>query len=271
MKGERKVRVSYSRRRQLLLGVVVWLVVATGCAVADSVVVKPSTLGATGWVLATQEGSRMPKAEFCSGPAVPPAGTGSVLLSVHRGSSDPLPKVYLGTNKFNGVRLDRITQLKVWVCPASWKWPGGQPVTLELAVSKGNELRLCTFLPWGFEPTGLYGKMSWQEFDLLSGDGAWEVTNLSSQDRKGNWAWLVGRYPGASITTPPAKDWPFGTVSGTALNIKIGSGKAAGAFRKGTEWWKESEGCSAYVDKLTVGYRGDDGVELVTTYDFEVE
>lgn len=271
------MRIAGSLQLGLVLGLCSGL--ASSCALAaGDIVVKPSTLQETGWVVATQHGDDTTKVQFCAGPTGQPAGAGSVLLSVGAGPTgsgqeytDPLPKAYLGTNALSGIRLDRITQLKFWVCPASWTWAGAQPVTVELALGKQDELRLCTFRPWGFTPTGFYGKMTWQQFDLMGEGGAWEVTNTSAPLTRGDWTWLVARYPGASIATPPTRDWPFGTISGTGLNVKIGSGKAVGKFRKAAQWWKESDGCSAYVDKLTVGYRGNDGLEIIKDFDFEPE
>jgi hypothetical protein len=237
---------------------------------AETVVVKPSTMQATGWRAVTQRGASGEAAEeFAGGPGSVPAGSGSLHLWVGLGESDPLPKVYFGTNNLNGVRLDKITQLRLWVYPHSYSRRSAQPVTVELAVAKGDELRLCTFYPWGFEPTGYYGKMTWREVDLLAPSGAWAITNIDGRNARGNWNWLAKRYPGACVTTPPAQDWPHGTLPGTGLNIKIGAGKAAGSVQDSVQWWRESCGCNAYVDKLTVGYFDQTGKEVVTTYDFE--
>ena len=247
---------------------------------AETVIVRPSNAAQLGWVVVSQtgmavrvsDGSSRPSeavAEFVAGYESPPAGSGSLHLFVGSGEQDPLPKVYVGTNRYVGVRLDRITQFKVWVCPRWWEYGGAQPVTLELAISKDGNLRLCTFYPWGSDPTGYYGRRLWREVDLMSPGGSWEITNMDSTNRKGDWRWLVRRYPEAAVTAPPAKDWPAGTLSGAGVNVKIGAGQAVEANHGA--WWRESSGCNAYVDKLTIGYLDTTGKEVVTTYDFEAE
>jgi len=240
---------------------------------ADTVVVTPASMMAAGWKIATQQGVGSEGAagtavgEFENGYGNPPLGTGSFHLRVGYSDKDPLSKVYLGTNSFSGIRLDKITQLKLWACPRWNDFKDAQPVTVELAVDKSGNLRLFTFKPWGNAPTGYYGRLSWREINLMAPRGAWQMTNTSSVDYKGDWTWLVGRYPGAQLVTPPTADWPAGTMSGTSLSIKIGAGKSGDDGHPW--WWYESCGCNCYVDKLTVGYLNDGGQEVVTVYDFE--
>lgn len=241
---------------------------------ADTVVVKPDNAALTGWTITSRLGDPVQAdaaVEFVSGYERPPAGSGSLFLRVGSGTSDPLPKVYIGTKDYTGLRLDRITQFKLWICPRSWDCRGAQPVTLEIAISKQDKLRLCTFHPWGIDPPGFYGTGVWREVDMLSPDGSWEITNMDGANREGNWRWLVRRYPDAAIAAPPVSDWPYGTLTGAGINIKIGTGKASRPSHSGKAGWRESSGCSANVDKLTIGYRDANGQEVVTTYDFEAE
>lgn len=246
------------------------LLAFTSISYASTVTVSPSAMN--GWVVAKQSGGdKTASYEFTSGYGTPPAGNGSFHMWVGSAESDPLPKVYLGTNALNGISLNKITQFKLSICPRWNDYKNAQPVTVELAVSAGNNLRLFTFYPWGYEPNGYFGRFQWREFNLMVFNGAWELTNSSSSNYRGDWSWLVSRYPGAKITTPPAKDWPDGTISGTGMNIKIGAGKATDAMREKElkSWWKESCGCNAYVDKLIIGYLNDNGQEVITTYNFE--
>jgi hypothetical protein len=255
-------------------------VVVCGAAIADTVVVKPSNLAQTGWVVSCRPGGevRTPEgasklseaaAEFVGGYGTAPSGAGALHLFVGSVDSDPLPKAYAGTNKFSGVRLDRVTQFRLWVCPRWWDYLGAQPIAVEIALEYKGNLRLCTFYPWGAAPTGYYGKRVWREVDLLSTGGTWKITNTDDSDNMGNWSWLVSRCPGASITTPEARDWPAGVLTGAGVNIKIGAGKATDSTHGA--WWRESAGCNAYADMLTLGCRADNGAEVVTTYDFEPE
>lgn len=252
--------------------------IALSCTAAETVVVRPSSAKQTGWVTAYQvgkavkgsDGALRPAeavAEFERGYGTPPLGSGSLHLYVGSGEADPLPKVYVGTNKYAGVRLDQITQFKVCVCPRWWCYTTAQPVTVEIAVAKGRNLRLCTFYPWGFDPTGYYGRCNWREVDLMSPAGCWEITHTDSGDNRGNWQWLVQRLPASAIMVPSADDWPRGTLSGAGVNVKIGAGQAIEA-RRGS-WWRESSGCNCYVDKFTIGHLDSAGKEIVTIYDFE--
>ena len=237
---------------------------------AATVKVTPKTMASAGWQVAVQEaGDDSVGYEFASGYGTPPAGSGSFHLWVGYCCADPLPKVYLGTNAFSGVKLDRITQFGLSVCPRAYDYAGAQPVTVEIAATRDTNLRLFTFYPWGYKPGGYYGRSKWRDYDLMSPEGAWELTNTDSSNNRGNWAWLVNRCPGAHIMTPPAADWPAGTLPGTGINIKIGAGRASEP-RHGA-WWQESSGCDAYVDKLTIAYLDDAGQEVVKTYDFEPE
>jgi hypothetical protein len=246
-------------------------------AASEVVVVKPSNLVQTGWQVSARRGSgEYAVAEFITGMGTPPSGRGSFHMYVGHSSEDPLSKVYLGTNQFSGIKTSNITQLRLWLCPHHTNYHEGQPGTVEIAVNDGRQIRLFTFLPWGRLPTGYYGLDTWREVDLMSPTGSWVFTNTSSLDFHGNWTWLVNRYPGASIATPPVVDFDVpgacGTILGTGLNIKIGSGKAmmnSDVMHK--QWWMESAGCDAYVDKLTVGYRDDKGVEIVKVFDFEAD
>lgn len=251
-------------------------------ASVSTIAVTPSTLQATGWTIASQQSvlARPDGAIPTSGAAYGfetgygnvPAGKGSFRMRVGYADSDPLPKVYLGSNCLSGIRLDRITKLSLFICPRENDYRSGQPATVELAVDSGNgKLRLLTFYPWSFSPSGLFGKLKWREVDLLGDGGAWEITNCVVQNARGNWRWLISRYSGARIMTPRSEDWPAGTLSGTGLCIKIGSGKATDATLEsmGRNWWQESCGCGANVDKLTIGYIGADGNEVVMVFDFE--
>lgn len=195
-------------------------------------------------------------------------------MRVGYADTDPLPKVYLGTNIFAGISLERITQLKLWICPEYNLYRAAQPVTVELVVvTNSNNIRLLTFYPWGYVPSGYLGLRKWREIDLMKQGGAWELTNVDNSDYRGDWFWIVKRYPRACIAVPPVADWPKGTITGTGLNIKLGAGKSTDRIREreSRSWWWESCDCKAYVDKLTVGYRDESGNETVKVFDFEAD
>lgn len=270
---ERRAHLRRMTGMTLVLPLTLLLLIGTSASTAaDTVVVTSSRLAQSGWTLTTRKGTGdTASGEFVAGPNTAPAGQGSFHMYVGESTRDPLSKVYLGTNRFQGIRLDRITQLKVWICPESRDSRRGQPAQVEIAVAGRDSTYLVTYYPWN-RPTYPYvGIGNWQEFDLLGTRSVWVWTNTSVEQNHGNWQWLLRRFPGASIVVPSSQDWPHGTISGCGLNIKIGAGKARNRTEAGASWWKESSGCHSYVDKLTVGYRDDSGNEIVTTYDFEPE
>ena len=260
----------YAECRVVLLWIAA-LFAAAAPASAETIVVKPSTLTATGWKTAIQAPEGKTAAyKFVKGLGTPPAGSGSLNMRVSSADTDPLPKVYMGTNNFSGVKLAKITQFRLWICPRWNDYRGAQPATVELAATDGGNTRLFTFLPWGIEPSGYFGRRKWREHDLMKAGGAWELTNVDVAKRKGDWQWVLSNYADSWIATPPAADWEHGTLPGTGVNIKIGAGKAVGPT-EGRAWWRESCGCNAYVDRLTIGYLNDAGQEVVKTYDFEAD
>lgn len=252
------------------------MLISMGCtASGDTVIVKPSSLTQTGWFVTIQSGTGdiSPAGDFVAGPATAPAGKGSFSIRLGQSYKNPLSKVYLGTNKFKSIRLDKITQLKVSICPQWRENHRGQPAQVEIAVPGKDGVCLLTFDPWGHPAPSYLGFDEWQEFDLMGTGSTWVWTNASDQDDHGNWSWVLRRFADASIATPATKDWPNGTVSGCGLNIKAGAGAA---IRRTDDehpyaWANESAGCQACVDKLVVGYKDEAGQEIVTTYDFEPE
>jgi len=243
---------------------------AAGSAGAETVVVSPNAMN--GWSIAIQQGtgSTAPIGEFIQGLAGPPAGGGSFHMKTPYSHSDPLPKVYIGTNDFNGVSLSDITSFRVWTYLTSRGYETGQPPMVEIFTDSGltTQQRRFVFYPWGQSAQQNAYFNTWQEWDLMSADGHWELIGTSSTNYTGNWDWVKSRYGDAShpmrFVQPPVGDYIPGVLTGAGINMKIGSGQAIDS-RYGAWWWQscQIDGC---IDKFTIGVRGAD-----TVFDFELD
>ena len=252
-------------------------------AAADTVIVRPGEMG--NWVGAAQQGtsSTAPVTEFVSAPGAP-AGDGAYHMQVFYSDTDPISKIYLGTNDYSGIPLSSITSMKYstyvqYRVIDEFDRKGHAPM-IELVTDSGivadvhkPQQRVFWFRPWGVLGSTNDLMRTWQEWDLLASDGYWEMMQTGSSNYYGNWDWVKARYGDAGtmkLQTPAVGDYvdPYnallqvGNQSGTSLSIKIGSGKAVES-RYGA-WWHESCGINAYVDKLTIGING-----VETTYDLE--
>lgn len=167
-----------------------------------------------------------------------------------------------------GLSLKEITSFKIWTFVYSRLYDRGQPPMVELITDSGttSQQRRFVFYPWGRDGNQNVQFNTWQEWDLMSPDGYWELLNTSSTNYYGNWDWVKTRYGNESfpmrIAVPPVGDYPTGNLTGTGLSVKIGAGKAIDS-RYGAWWW-ESCGINAYFDKLVIGVRG-----VETVFDFE--
>lgn len=183
--------------------------------------------------------------------------------------SDPLPKVYIGTNKYKGVALKDITSFKFWTYVHSRGYDTGQPPMVEIFTDSGTttQQRRFVFYPWGRNADQNVAFDTWQEWDLMAPNGHWELIGTSSTNYMGNWDWVKSRYGNAGnpmrFVQPPVGDYISGVLTGAGINIKIGSGQAVDS-RYGA-WWQQSCQIDAYVDKVVIGVNGQE-----TIYDFEL-
>ncbi len=241
-------------------------------APAGAVVVWPGD--PQGWTFVTRQGTSgtVPTAQFASGPAAPPAGSGSFQMRTGYSDTDPLSKVYLGTNNHSGTPLANITSFKYYTYVTNRDYAEGQPPMIELITDSGSsaQQRRFWFLPWGANGNQNVQLNVWQEWDLMAPGARWEFVGTSSTNYFGDWTWVLGRYPGLKLATPYVGDYidplvnlQLANQTGTSLSVKIGAGKASDS-RYGA-WWKTSSSIYGFVDMLVIGI---DGVEYV--YDFEV-
>jgi len=260
----------------VLLAALAMLAAAVCGASANTVVVYPGDMD--GWAIASRQGTAAnpPVAEMVDGVGTPPSGSGSLQMLNHYSDTDPLSKIYAGTNNHSGTALADITSLKVWTYVSSRTYPVGQPPMIELITDSGasTQQRVFWFYPWGKSGNQNVQLNTWQEWDLMSPNGYWELLQTSSSNYFGNWDWVVNRYAGAKLATPQVGDYADGykviggvnylcNETGTSLSIKIGAGKAVDS-RYGA-WWQTSASISAWADMLTIGVSG-----VETVYDFEM-
>jgi len=279
--------------RLVLAGALTAFALQTVVCADTTVVVRQDNMEGAGWALAIQQGTQnygaepavMPEAEFSTGPALPPQGDGSFYMRTYYSDSDPLSKIYLGTNNHNGIPLAEITSFRYYTYLASRGYSGrnfsGQPPQIELITDSGGTAQQRRFI---FKPYGEIGLDNgqlnvWQEWDLMSPDATWTMVNTSSTNYKGNWSWVVGRYPGLRMQQPLVGDYStpmdpqtlqISNLTGTSLSIKVGSGRAFydnnGSPYYSGPWWTESCYIRGWVDKLVIGVNG-----VETVYDFEAQ
>jgi hypothetical protein len=219
-----------------LLVAVVAALASAAVAAAATVVVAPGQTN--GWALVndTCGAATTGSVAFVSGPATPPAGTGSAQFSVGA-NGDSYPT--LRTSDFNGVKLADLTSLDYWTY-VSHSGSGGQAPYLDLYVDLDNNGTRDDILT--FEPiyNGSVTLNTWQHWNALT--GMWWSDNLGGPPPLFSLASYVSSHPNARILASAER----------SLILAAGCGGAA---------WTNFVG---NADKLTVGVKG-----VNTTFDFE--
>ncbi len=207
---------------------------------SQSVVVSPSNTG-TDWSTADTRPDGM--VNFVSGPGTPPAGCGSLGMSL----SLPTAKAQYFNYSYIGTRLEDITALNYWVyrSSASTNNPA-QTISLNLEVDYNGDAP-DGFTTLVYEPVyqqgGLGAMMTdtWQQWDAYNGGNAiwWStrpIPGVCAFSCYVSWNDILAANPDAEI------------LGGTGFNI--GSGWA-GTYR-------------GFADALTIGVSGNN-----TVYNFE--
>lgn len=190
--------------------------------------------------LATSSGS------FVNGPGTPPAGTGSVSMSV---IDTPLAVTsaqrsghVFGTARYLGTRLADITQLKYSIYGSN----PVQSIALQFDTDSDSTSASADYQRTvaEFYLTSTVAQNTWQEYDVMAGK-VWgsgspgptrPITTACPQWNPCTWSYFVTAFPNA-------------VVSGATL-FKAGSG------------WPDFTGS---IDKFTIGVNGNN-----TTWDFEL-
>ena len=203
---------------------------AAAKAVSPAIVV--TSYNTQGWIVGQDPGSPLAAYGFVTGPAVPPAGVGSVMVNV--GAKDQ--KIMVGRTDYSGVALSSLTTLSysTFVDPASTnlnEW------FLNLYISTlGNgtyDDRL------DYVPPGV-AKNVWQTWNALA--GTW-------YEKKGGGSTTIAAFlaknPAAQIVNPFVPTYP---------GFKFNGGSSGVGYI----------GLKAYIDNITVGVGG-----VVKNWDFE--
>jgi hypothetical protein len=216
------------------LGALAALMVA-GVALAATVTVTPASLNGWSVVHDTCGAATTGSVSFVSGPATPPAGTGSVRFTT--GANGDSYET-LRTATYNGTKLSDLTALDYWTYESHFG-TGGQAAYVDLRVDwNGDAVQddTITFEPIYQTSQGSVTLNTWQHWDALN--GLWWSDNLGGPPPLFTLASYVASHPNATILSG----------SGPALILATGCGGAA---------WTNFVG---NADKLTIN---------TTTYDFE--
>jgi hypothetical protein len=242
--SKRKLRMTKRKLAALIAGLAAFVAAAT--AAAATVVVAPNHLDGWATVNDTCGAATTGSVSFVTGPASPPAGTGSVQFTVGS-NGDSYPTVRTGN--FNGVKLSDLTSLDYWTY-VSHEGSGSQAPYIDLYVDNNNDgVRddILTFEPV-YNPTqGSVALNTWQHWTAIS--GLWWSDSLG------------GPPPLFTLTNYINGSGPVGTshpdariLGGSERSLILAAGCGAGA-------WASFVG---NADKLTVGVQGAN-----TTFDFE--
>lgn len=294
------------------------LVALTSAVSADTVVVKPSDMG--DWVtgLTNAVGGAYVKFFDPAPPkqsAIDPEGTNDGALygvtGIGLGSlpNDEEGSLWVGTNLYNGTRLDQITTIKyhTWTDDAGiWQTrtpgpyrqlnPPRQPFRPRLLINRNDGSGKQSWLihcPYGTAGGGLPGsgterqgfpQRQWQEYDAVAAGGWLEIKNdepnLSSFTLHTSWLAVLTAYPEATIAGAPAvgSQWPlFLAPTGCALNFFAGAQQRSGNVNglnihsAWSNWWRDAYQMRYWLDDVTIGVLNEEQQEVVTTYDFEAD
>lgn len=209
--------------------------VAAGVALAATVTVTPADMDGWTAVNDTCGAASTGAISFVSGPGTPPAGEGSLRLSVGA-NGDSYPT--LRTDDYGGVKLGDLTSLTYWTY-VSTPGAGSQAPYIDLYVDwNGDNARddIITFEPV-YQGTVTLG--TWQQWDALAGQ--WWSSTQGGPPPLFTLASYIAAHPDATIL-----------AGDDSFILAAGCGGAA---------WPNFVGSA---DKLTVGVAGSS-----TTYDFE--
>jgi hypothetical protein len=208
-------------------------------ALAATVTVTPAHMD--GWAVDndTCGAATTGSVAFVSGPATPPAGTGSVRFTVGS-NGDSYPTVR--QSDYNGVKLSDLTAFDYWTY-VSHAGSGQQAAYVDLYVDNDNNgVRddILTFEPVYQTSQGTVTMNTWQHWDAQQ--GLWWSDAMGGPPPLFTLASYVASHPDARILN----------VGGGGVILGAGCGGAA---------WTNFVG---NADKLTIGVGGTN-----TTYDFE--
>jgi len=228
-----------SRRALAVLAAGAAAHVVAAAAFAATVVVAPGHMD--GWAVNndTCGAATTGSVDFVSGPATPPAGTGSVQFTVGA-NGDSYPTVR--QSDYNGVKLADLTSFEYWTY-VSHSGSGAQAPYIDLYVDNNNDGTrddILTFEPVYQTSQGAVAPNTWQRWDAEH--GLWWSDSMGGPPPLFTLSSYVASHPDAKILN----------VGGGGVILAAGCGGAAWANFVGN------------ADKLTIGVRGSD-----TTYDFE--
>ena len=220
------------------------------CAVGCKVVVTPSA--SNGWFFVNEGANGT--GYYTNGPAVPPEGRGSALLSI-----DGTGREGIGTLQYQGTSLSTITSLSYSTYQAYSGSPHETP-TLAFDVdydandsSSAYQGRLV-YVP---SVAGAVAAQTWQTWNTLTGTGAW----YSSASGSSGYRPIVGDTP---QTNPPCNQTTYctwSTILADYPNARVRPSSGLFLIRAGGP---TTGGFVGATDAVTVGINGND-----LTWDFE--
>jgi hypothetical protein len=217
-------------------------------------VVSPSTLvnifTTAGWGIVDDNGQPSGSVTFVTGPATPPAGTGSARMQLASATAG----WFLGSNNAvaAGTRLDVFSQLSY--------------DTYRASVDAGNNLAIALQFNMDYDLTDAtvtwQGRLVFEPYQTSPGlvvQDVWQSWNAFT----GNW-WMSGNAivggVGVGQACPQASPCTLATILSNYPDAGIHATLGAIVLKAGSGW----NGFDGHVDNLTVTVNA-----VTTTYDFE--
>jgi hypothetical protein len=225
----------YRRHFLAVAACVVAAFALAGAASAATVTVTPASLHGWSVVHDTCGAASTGSVSFVSGPATPPAGSGSVRFTI--GANGDSYET-LRTGQYNGTKLSDLTALDYWTYESHFG-TGGQAAYLDLRVdwnSDGVQDDTITFEPIYQTSQGTVTLNTWQHWSAVN--GLWWSDTLGGPPPLFTLATYIASHPNAAI------------LGGSNPNLILATGCGGAA-------WTNFVG---NADKLTING---------TTFDFE--
>lgn len=206
-----------------------------------------ATLSPAGWMFYNDENDTVDSTlgSFVAGPGTPPAGTGSVQMSV-----SGTQRRNLATYQFSGTPLANITTIKFNTFqPSSNPGSTNKAIYLNFNVDfNGTDTwqRRLVFVP---SANGTVAQDTWQEWDAINaGNALWSWSGFAANGNK----WPDGN-------TNANRTWSDIVASFSGARIRVTD--AHWGFRAGEPY---NDGFTGNIDKFTFGVLGNN-----TVFDFE--
>lgn len=211
-----------------LVFLAVCCLVLAGAASAETIYIWEDNYAALGWAKTVKTGPEPGGYVLfrSRGDTTPPYVPG-VECAPKKSVANNLAWAGLGTNMFDGIRLDTITHFRIRTAGFEGDGTQWEPPSVYLQISKdGLNQRNIRFLPYASYGRGT--KWAFYEYDLIGPNAKW-FCMIDAQVR--TWSQVLAAWPNAvfdtTVTTPLPSGQVFNIFDGCAINEEVKYGSSA--------------------------------------------